>query len=203
MKRILTILAAFACLCSCETLDHTGTFETDVQKLYDDYTLTDIHWSGLAVNLNQDNYGFWALFNEFKNKIGYYEPDYTATVNNGIIYNSDMEWAEYAAAFHVVLPYPHHVVSDGKWICDEIRNIRLTIRATEDDFQLYQNCCHIIPGYGGKEDVFLAGIQDISLYIESYDARSFKVGLHCTLPYNESNGAQRLNTDYLYYTFTR
>ena len=112
MKRILTILAAFACLCSCETLDYTGTFETDVQKLYDDYTLTDIHWSGLAVNLNQDNYGFWALFNEFKNKIGYYEPDYTATVNNGIIYNSDKEWAEYAAAFHVVLPYPHHVVSD-------------------------------------------------------------------------------------------
>lgn len=204
MRRIfIFVWAALICLCSCDKEVITPTFESDIQKLYGDYTLSDIHWPGLAVDLNADGTGYWSLLYEFQNKVGYYEPDYTANVTDGIIFSSDEPWAEPTAAFNVTLPYPHYIISEGKWLCTDIRNIKVTLRATEATFNLASNCCWIYPGYTDQDDVFLLNIQDISLYVEALDDKSFKVGIHCTLPHDRADGSQTLNENYLYYTFSK
>ena len=95
------------------------------------------------------------------------------------------------------------MISERKWICTDIRSIKVTLRATEDIFELESNCCWNYPGYTDREDVFLIDIQDISLYVESLDDRSFKVGIHCTMPHNSPEGSQKLDDNYLYYTFSR
>lgn len=198
------MIAAIACICSCDsTEENSEKFERDMMKLYGDYRLTDIHWPGLPVDLNDDEYAYWDLFHEFRNKAGYYEPDYVATVGEGIIYSADKEWAEYTAGFNVTLPYPKYTIADGKWRCSGISTIKMTIRATEDTFRLHENCCWTYPGISGIDDPFLASITDYSLYIESLDRNSFMIGVHCTLPYDDPNGNQTLDDNYLYYTFTR
>ena len=204
MRRIfIFVWAALICLCSCDKEVITPTIESDIQKLYGDYNLSDIHWPGLAVDLNADGTGYWSLLYEFQNKVGYYEPDYTANVTDGIIFSSDEPWAEPTAAFNVTLPYPHNIISEGKWLCTDIRNIKVTLRATEATFNLASNCCWIYPGYTDQDDVFLLNIQDISLYVEALDDKSFKVGIHCTLPHDRADGSQTLNENYLYYTFSK
>ena len=73
MKRILTLILSFCCLLSfisCEKKEIADTFEANIRKLHGDYRLTDIHWPGLAVDLNHDGIGHWALLYEFQNKIG-------------------------------------------------------------------------------------------------------------------------------------
>jgi len=72
------------CLASC---GKTDPVEPGIQMLYGDYTLSDIHWLGLSVNLNDDDMGYWDLLYEFQNIIGYYEPDYTVVINDGITYS--------------------------------------------------------------------------------------------------------------------
>lgn len=202
-KFIFTILAAIVCLCSCQKINPSDTFESNISKLHGDYELSDIHWSGLPVNLNYDDNGYWSMLHEFQNKIGYYEPDYVATVGDAIIFSKEESWAEPAAAFNVSIPYPKFVLSEGKWLCTDIRTIKLTVRATERTFKLMENSCFIYPGYAEPEDPFLANIEDISIYVESYEANSFKIGVHCTLPNDKADGTQQLNENYLYYTFER
>ena len=79
----------------------------------------------------------------------------------------------------------------------------MTIRATEKTFRLFKNCCCIYPGLVDHEDLFLANIKDFSLYVESFDDKTFKVGVHCTLPSEHTDGTQELNENILYYTFVR
>ena len=203
MKRFLAIVVASVCLWGCEKADTVETFESNMQKLYGDYALSDIHWPGLPVNLNYDDTGYWNLLHEFQNKVGYYEPDYVANVSDGIIYNREETWAEPAAAFNVTIPYPHFILHEGKWLCTDIRNFKLTIRATEDTFKLMENSCWVYPGHVEQEDAFIANIKSISLYVESFDDDCFKIGVHCTLPNEYSDDNQQLNDNYLYYTFVR
>ena len=204
MRRIfIFVWTAALCLCSCDKEVITPTFESDIQQLYGDYNLSDIHWPGLAVDLNADGTGYWSLLYEFQNKVGYYEPDYTANVTDGIIFSSNEPWAAPTAAFNVTLPYPHYIISEGKWLCTDIRNIKVTLRATEATFNLTSNCCWIYPGYTDQDDVFLLNIQDISLYVEALDDKSFKVGIHCTLPHDYTDGTQKLDDNYLNYTFSK
>lgn len=174
------MIAAVACICACDKPEApVETFETNIQKLYGNYQLSDIHWPGLPVDLNDDEYAYWDLLHEFKNKAGYYEPDYVA------------------------LPYPKYEVSEGKWKCTEISTIKISIRATEDTFMLQENSCWTIPGYNASDNPFLYNIVDFSLFVDSFDDNSFKIGVHCLLPYDDANGNQTLNGNYLYYTFTR
>lgn len=204
MRRIfIFVWTAALCLCSCDKEVITPTFESDIQQLYGDYNLSDIHWPGLAVDLNADGTGYWSLLYEFQNKVGYYEPYYTANVTDGIIFSSDEPWAEPTAAFNVTIPYPHYIISEGKWLCTDIRKIKVTLRATEATFNLASNCCWIYPRYTDQDDVFLLNIQDISLYVEALDDKSFKVGIHCTLPHDYTDGTQKLDENYLYYTFSK
>ena len=72
-----------------------------------------------------------------------------------------------------------------------------------DSFSLQSNCCRIFPAYNDRDDVFLANIKDISLVVLSYDAASFRIGVHCTFPYDRPDGTQELNENYLYYEYSR
>lgn len=59
------------------------------------------------------------------------------------------------------------------------------------------------PGYTGSDDPFLSNIENLSLFVKTFDENSFKIGILCTLPHNDPNGLQTLAENYLYYTFTR
>ena len=203
MKRILTIMMSLVCLWGCEKSSTVNTFESNVQKLYGNYMLSDIHWNGRPVNLNYDDTGYWDLLNEFQNKIGYFEPDYVADVSDGIIFSKEESWAEPAVAFNVTIPYPNFILYEDKWLCTDIRSFKLTVRGTEETFKLMENSCWIYPGHVEQEDLFLAGIKSISVYVESFDDDCFKIGSHCTLPNDKADGSQKLNDNYLYYTFAR
>ena len=103
----------------------------------------------------------------------------------------------------MTIPYPSFILSDGKWLCKSINSFKMTIRATEKTIKLKENCCWFYPGYANHEDLFMANIKDISIYIESFDDDCFKVGVHCTLPTEHTDDTQTLNDNYLYYTFVR
>lgn len=196
----IALICGYTLFVSCEKA--TNEESTVLQKLYGDYILSDIHWPGLAVDLNNDGTGYWELLYEFQNKIGYYEPDYVAKVGEGIVFSEDKPWAKHTTAFNVTLPCPFFVNRDGIWICTSIRSINVTLRATDSDVLSKTNCCFIYPEYDDSNDVFLAGIQDVSLVIDATDATSFQVGLHCSLP-SEVTGKQTINENYLYYTYSK
>ena len=60
MKRILTILAAAACLMSCSEKDNPtpGTFDVLMDEMGGEYVLTGIHWSGTPIDINGDGTGY-------------------------------------------------------------------------------------------------------------------------------------------------
>ena len=200
-KLLLAILSftCFFCLTSCEKEDPV---EQTIQMLYGDYSLSDIHWPGLPVDLNDDGTGYWDLLYEFKNKLGYYEPDYIAVVNDGITFSYTYTWAEPCTAFNISIPYPCIVEEGGELKCTGIQTLKYTIRAAKDSFHFKSNCCHTYPGFNDPTDLFLSNVQEISLVVDSYDSNTFQVGLHCKLPYGL--GANKvLNENYLYYEFKK
>lgn len=202
MNKIVTLILSSICLCCLAGCEKADTDEPDIRNLYGDYTLSDIHWPGLPVDLNGDGTGYWDLLYEFQNKLGYYEPDYTAVVKDGITYSHTDSWAEYATAFNISIPYPYIVEEEGEWKCIGLKTLKYTIRATEDSFNLVSNCCQTYPGFNDPADFFLRNIKEISLAVKSYDSDTFQVGLHCTLPC-VSGVDKVLNENYLYYEFKK
>lgn len=176
--------------------------EDTIQSLWGNYKLSNIRWSGLPFDLNNDNISGWDLLSELQNKFGYYEPDYIAVVNDGITLSPGKEWKKNTTAFNITVPYPYYVVENGKWMCTETRKINFTLYATENTFQLDLNCCQVYPGFNDPTNIFLSNVKEISLYVESFDEHKFKIDLKCTLPC-DSSGEQILNENYLYYEFSK
>ena len=195
---LISLIGLFA-LISCEK---PNADDPDITKLYGNYELSNINWHGTSVDLNNDGTGYWNLLYEFQNKLGYYEPDYTAVVQPGIVYSHTEPYSNYSTSFNVTIPYPHYTMVDGKWKCLEIKSLKTTIRATDNSIRLHVNCCHIFPGFNDPDDPFLSSIQDVSLVVDSYDDNKFKIGVHCTLPF-DFNEEQTLNENYLYYGFIK
>ena len=167
MNRIITLILSFmclSCLAGCEKVD---AVESSINNLYGDYILSDIHWPGLPVDLNDDGTGYWELLYEFQNKLGYYEPDYNAVVNDGITYSNTEKWAERATAFNISIPYPYIVEEGGQWKCACIQTLKYTIRATKDSFHFVSNCCQSYPGFNDPTNFFLSNIQEIRAHPQS------------------------------------
>lgn len=201
MNKIITFILSFICLYCLASCEKADPVEPSIRNLYGDYTLSDIHWPGLSVDLNDDGTGYWDLLYEFQNKLGYYEPDYTAVVNDGITYSSD-KWPKYATAFNISIPYPYIVEEDGEWKCTGIKTLKYTIRATKGSFNLTSNCCYTYPGLNDPTDFFLSNVQNISLVVDSYDSNTFQVGIYCKLPC--AYGVDKvLDENYLYYEFKK
>lgn len=206
MKKVLVLILSFFCMLSfvsCEKENKPDTFESNMHRMYGDYKLSDIHWPGLPVDLNNDGSGYWDLLYEFKNKIGYYEPDYIAMVNDGTVYSYKKSYAEYATAFNVAIPYPYFIEDEGEWKCTSIRTIQLTLRSTEKTFEFRTNCSFIYPGFNDPDDLFLANVKDISLVVDSFEEKVFQIGVHCSLPTLPNGRGQTINENYLYYEYTK
>lgn len=205
MKKTITIASSITvcmiCLMGCAKLEPSEP-EQDIHMLYGNYTLSDIHWPGTSVDLNNDGIGFWDLLYEFQNKIGYYEPDYTAVVTEGTTYSYKEPHAKKSTAFNVVLPYPYYVEDQGIWRCIEIRTLKYSVRATEESFHLVSNCCETKPGFNDPTDLFLSNVSEISLVVDSYTDNVFKIGLECILPHDIGE-SQTLDKDYMYYEFIK
>lgn len=172
----------------------------DIQSLYGEYFISDIHWTGLPVDLNSDGKSQWNLKAEFQEKIGYYEPYYSASIERG--HSADANDPE-ISVFNVVLPYPFFFVSDGEWICSSVRNIHLSLKTADSSFILDSTNCAICPNYQDDSDLFLSNILGICVVAHSYEDSSFEVRVHCRLPYEVPGREQVLNDGYIYYTFSR
>lgn len=200
MKRFFFVsLATAMCLIGCDKVSPVnGRFEKNMQKLFGDYELVEVSSPGVP-DLNNDFIGHSDLLYEFQNNLGYFEPDYTACVCDGIYYPSGQK-GKSAVAFNVTLPYPYYVVKNGEWICTCIKKINFTIRADEDSFYPGVTCCKASPTYDDPDDVFLSRVREIGLNVQSYDARSFQIVLRCTMPVIDRH---ELQENYIYYDFLR
>lgn len=199
MKRsILILIAAVLSAVACEKPNK----DSDIYNLYGNYKLSNIHWSGQAVNLNQDGLSYWDLLYEFKDILGYCEQSYVATVDDAMKLSEEDSFSGAETAFSAILPYPKFVVSEGKWVCTQISSIGVTLRGDKENFMLNGNTCFLYPKNFDGEDLFLANVKEISLFVESFDAKSFSIAVKCTLP-SDQLGEQQLNENYIYYKFTR
>lgn len=202
MKKISAIALSFCLLAtfaSCEEEEEENKI-TGVDNLFGDYSMTDIHWSGLAVDINRDKIGRWELIDEFKKQFGYYEPSYIAHIEQEESeYSNDKE-----VKFNFVVPYPHYYISsEGEWICSCIKELKMTLRTSSK--YVDQNTLSAIQNFKIQEDIdnddpFLANITEMGAMVIDFEKRIFKVRIHCKLPHY-SGEQQELSESYLYYTF--
>ena len=187
----LTIAAAFA---SCDN-DNSETL-TAPNDPTGEYTLTEIHWSGLPVDINRDNIAQWALADEFDKQIGYYEPDYVTHVTK-----REPRQGYESYSFNIVVPYPHYIVSDGQWRCSSIVSLKMTLDATMIADNIYGDSRTFQNESAYADDPFLALVKEIRIVDSDPEKKTFRIRLHCTMPYDRPD-SQELNENYMYYKFS-
>lgn len=201
MKQSVMLVLSFALMTafvSCDKDDDEpkplSKQEAFAQKLYGDYVLEGVHWSGLPVDLNRDGTGRWELMDEFKAMLGFYMPDYVTNVCAG----KTEEYIE----FNFAIPCPHFVLEDSLWVCTEMRTIKKTMTAKVNYLKPYQGALWSAPKpVTGDSDLFVASIKDIEVYTEDADSKKLLVRVHCTMPH--AHGDHQLNENYMYFTFKR
>lgn len=161
-----------------------------------DYQLYSIHWPGLAQNLDGDDKDHWELTEEFKNMIGYYEPDYILHVGVGTTSKSGIQFG-----FHFVVPYPVYTLLDnGDYHCSGINTFKQTIYVKEVPGETLKG--EVFPFHREDEDYFMSWIEKIGVYeFEKYEDEIW-VGVQCSLP-TLSERKQIMDYNYLYFKFKK
>ena len=198
MKRILTILAAAACLMSCSEKDNPtpGTFDALMDEMGGEYVLTCIHWSGTPIDLNGDGTGYNNLVSEFCNFNGYYEPNHIAEISESEITGKN---DDKVFGVSVMLPYPDIKTSEDKSFVASIEYLPLTIRATYIGGE-----SRVAIQYGPisfehlpDDYTFLKSISEIM--ITDFENGELTVRIRCSL----TDSKQELKTDYIHYYYKR
>lgn len=194
------LLAFVLSFCACGKID-LDPQEANVRKLYGSYNLSEVHWSGLSVDVDSDGIGRWDLLeDEFKPMFGYFSEDYRADVKGIVV--GDGESAEPAVEFNAAIPYPYYVISDGKWFCSRIKKLKVSLNAETRHVSVFSSLGYVNPKINDPYDIFLSGIDAMCVTVSSFDDGSFELRLHCTLPHGLAD-EQELDGDYLSYTFKK
>lgn len=190
MKKLLIFLFAAICLCACDkspVLD-----ESPISKMYGDYKLTNIHWSGLPVDFNGDRTGRWDLLSEYNNMVGYYEPFHIGKVSVANAIGS--EEGDSKVAFNVSIPYPLFIEENGNYTVTSVKYLHQTFRVSNP--QPYMSNGYIKYDKDNQSDLFLANLDNMSVTFDSYNDGKFTVRLYCTLPCVPA-GEEKLSTNYM------
>lgn len=190
MKKLFISLFAAVCLCACEKSPVLE--ESPVSKMYGDYKLVNIHWSGLPVDFNGDGTGRWDLLNEYKYMYGYYEPFHIAKVSVANVIDSRQSGS--IVAFNVSIPYPWFTEEDGNYVITSVKYLHQTFRVNNPQPRMTNG--YIKYDKENKYDLFLANLDNMSVSFDSYKDGKFTVRLYCSLPCVPA-GDEKLSTNYM------
>lgn len=112
LKSVLTVSFIGICLASCSKRESLTDFEKVADMLCGEYSLTDIYWTGVIVDLDQDGIGRRDLKKEFKNISGYVESLGKAEVS---MPDDDK------LLFMIVVPDYVTLEIDGKYVLSSVR----------------------------------------------------------------------------------
>ena len=164
IKMTLLLFLAIIVMASCkkEPSITKGTFGYWSDMMCGDYVLTEVHWNGLAVDLNQDGRYRHYLIPELCSVNGYWEPDYTAQIEESSIILED-----YGPTLEVnfKVPYPDfRKDTDGTVYLNGVATFPMSVRyeyfASIDNFKCqgrFYNFCY------DESQVFLNSIEDIQI----------------------------------------
>lgn len=190
MKKLFISLVAAVCLCACEKSPVLE--ESTVSKMYGEYKLANIHWSGLPVDFNGDGTGRWDLLSEYNNMVGYYEPYHIGKVSVANAIASDQ--GDSKVAFNVSIPYPWFIEENGNYTVTSVRYLHQTFRVnnpqprTSNGYIKYDN--------DNPYDLFLSNLDNMSVSFDSYKDGKFTVRIYCSLPCVPAGG-EKLSTNYM------
>lgn len=202
MKKILFYIFPLLCLFSCEQPIDVDNPDQGISTLFGSYYLREVIWDGnYYLDLDEDDLLTTNLLYEIRNMIGYYEPDYTASVGKETNVYSGRNYS----VFNLTIPYPFFTQTKDGWKCSCIYNLNQTITVADSDFLLGESFGERHINYRDTSDIFLANIDRISIFVDSFETESFELRIHCNdLPYNgPKNKPESENEGDLIYKFNR
>lgn len=178
MRKYLMILAAAACLYSCNEKESpvSGSFEALVEEMCGEYVLSGMHWTGTPIDLNGDGTGYNDLIQELCCFNGYYEPNHYAEVAVSDIEQRD---DDKTISVSVMLPYPDFLEKDGKTYIAGVGYLPFTLRETYigGDTSVALTYGPVSFDQVPDEEIFLKGITE--LRITDFKDREFTVRVRC------------------------
>lgn len=167
-----------------------------LSKYCGQYELARVHWEGAAKDLNADGTGTWSLLDEYRQILGYWQPDMTATVETASTadsYGKETTWL----AFNVILPYPEYSEAQTGYAVKGIGCLRESILL---DAEILETPWHHVlnPDSSGSIDPFLSRIEEMTITELSED--KFTVRLHCWL-YDPGDGTEEV--DYMLFEYRK
>lgn len=156
-----------------------------------EYELVDVHWNGLPLDLDNDGVAQYALLNEYKNLLGYFEKNHIATIGHKKSTETKVE---------AQLAFPEYIEKDGDFQIRGLKYLPMSIGLENiDSPSSYQT--FNFKNYD-ESDTNLSDIYSITA--SNFTDNSFKLKLHCTLLHVDiSNKSQSLETNYLVYTYRK
>lgn len=170
--------------------------DPSLSKYCGQYELVSVHWEGTAKDLNADGTGTNSLLGEYRQILGYWQPDMVATVETSLSADS-YEKDKPGLAFNVMLPYPEYSPSQTGYAVRGIGCLKESILLKSDILETPWH--HVLHPYGpGNTDPFLSGIEEMAISDLSED--EFTVRLRCWL-YDPGDGTEEV--DYMQFEFRK
>lgn len=186
---LLSLLIVYALLCvGCSKESQSDAFEKFSEEICGEYVLTEIHWSGSAVDLDGDGDAYWDIRGEFGNINGYFEPMNRCSVE---------ESGQSSFYINCLLPYPDFRLVSGEYRLNGISYQPVTLH----EEYWYENIPTASIGRFQVSDdalVFLKSIENIEL--TEFNDGKVVVRVYCQM--FDCSG-QTSDKNYMHYTFTR
>ena len=193
--RALMMLLCFSCImgCSKDSID-PNSFERLVSIHQGEYKLEAVHWSGLAVDFDNDGFARWELLDtEMKNTPGYFPYNHGAMVEEEL---HEKLWGTHPYMNVLArIPYPYYESTDEGYKVKYIVYLPVSIQMVyygELSSSIINNL-----GTQGEKDIFMSGVEEIQ--ITEFLPDSFTIRVRCTM-YAIS---QEKTTNYMYYKYRK
>lgn len=191
-------LLLLLCLFVASACDHDDpdpqSFEAQTKLHVGEYKLSAVHWSGLAVDLNNDGTSRWELLDDEMSKmIGYLKLKQDAEVEINSIPNQYGDRPSLNVMTEI--PYPFYELTEEGIRTNHIAYLPLTLQMVYYDHFSSRTIQHV-PNEG-TTDRFLSNLEEI--FITNFEPDSFIINVKCSMYTND----QQKSTNYLQYHYVR
>lgn len=139
------------------------------------YSLSKVHWGGLAVDLNGNGDSYNDLFFEYHNMLGYNPDRYYASVKRQYLEGDRLS----QGYMTISLPIPKYVKeSDGTYSVTAVRPLDVTFSIR--DWAADQWESELVPNLKAGDDPFMSSIKFVSMYMNRED-EEINVGVACNM----------------------